>query len=85
MRDEDEVATRDCFILHPSAFILVSCGVAKLVRHRIVNAFTEGSNPSATAKSLPIANCQLPNDLRDKAFSVRKANRQSAIGNRQCS
>ena len=25
------------------------CGVAKLVRHRTVNAVTEGSNPSATA------------------------------------
>ena len=38
------------FILHPSAFILSFCGVAKLVRHRIVNPVIEGSNPSATAK-----------------------------------
>jgi hypothetical protein len=28
----------------------ISCGVAKLVRHRIVNPACEGSNPSATAK-----------------------------------
>ena len=28
------------FIAHPPAFILTSCGVAKLVRRRIVNAAT---------------------------------------------
>ena len=30
-------------------FLTFSCGVAKLVRHRIVNPASEGSNPSATA------------------------------------
>jgi hypothetical protein len=43
-----------CFSPHPPS--QSSCGVAKLVRHRIVNPVIEGSNPSATAKSLPIAN-----------------------------
>ena len=33
----------------------VSCGVAKLVRHRTVNAAIEGSNPSATANLLTAA------------------------------
>jgi hypothetical protein len=38
MKDEDGLRTRDRF--HPSCsyFILASCGVAKLVRHRTVNA-----------------------------------------------
>lgn len=40
--------------IHPSSFYLhpYFCGVAKLVRHRIVNAAIEGSNPSATAKTI---------------------------------
>ena len=37
--------------------LIPSCGVAKLVRHRTVNAAIEGSNPSATAKSLSIFDC----------------------------
>ena len=39
------------------------CGVAKLVRHRIVNPAIEGSNPSATANSIvqsPKSNVQSP-------------------------
>ena len=38
------------------------CGVAKLVRHRIVNPAIEGSNPSATANSLlrhQLVRCEL--------------------------
>ena len=60
MKDEDVLGLRHCFIVHPSHFILAFCGVAKLVRHRIVNPGIEGSNPSATARSLPISNCRLP-------------------------
>ncbi len=38
MKDEDGLGMRHRFILHPSHFILAFCGVAKLVRHRTVNA-----------------------------------------------
>ena len=70
--------------VHPSYFIPAFCGVAKLVRPRIVNADTEGSNPSATARSLSIADCQFPIVLWVKGSIYARANRQSAIGNRQC-
>ena len=38
MKDETIAVPNPSFILHPSAFILPLCGVAKLVRHRTVNA-----------------------------------------------
>ena len=63
------------FILPPSSF---HCGVAKLVRRWIVNPVIVGSSPTATAKSLPISDCQLP------VFIWPTSNRQLAIGNRQC-
>jgi hypothetical protein len=50
VQDKNKTGVVQYFSLHPSAFILVSCGVAKLVRHRIVNPAIEGSNPSATAR-----------------------------------
>lgn len=49
-------------ILPPSYFILAFCGVAKLVRHRTVNAAMrrfESSRHSQTCR-LPIGDCQLP-------------------------
>ena len=67
-----------------SGSVKISCGVAKLVRHRIVNPATEGSNPSATARSLPIADLRFAIDsLMKLILLTRESNPQSAIGNRQ--
>ena len=52
------------------------CGVAKLVRHRIVNPAIEGSNPSATARL--ITDWQLPIGRTELAV---RPNGQSEIGN----
>jgi hypothetical protein len=72
------------FILHPSSFLLFFCGVAKLVRHRTVNAAMRRFE--SFRHSQIIADCQLPiSDWpRDKGRRLIKVNRQSEIGNRQC-
>jgi hypothetical protein len=77
-------ALSSMFILAPSSFILASCGVAKLVRHRIVNPAIEGSNPFATANSLPIVNCRFAIGRFMKLLLLTRApigNRQSKIEN----
>ena len=57
---------------------------SQVVRHRTVNAVIEGSNPSATARSLPIVDCQLPIGFRlqpDLSAPTQIGNWQSTIGN----
>jgi hypothetical protein len=62
-----------------------SCGVAKLAKHRIVNPAIEGSNPSATARSLPMANCQFPiGRLHEVESSHARSQSAIKIGNQQC-
>ena len=79
MKDEDGLETRDRFILHPSYFILAFCGVAKLVRHRTVNAAMRRFE--SFRHSQIISDCRL---MIADFIHVREApigNRQLEIGN----
>ena len=73
----------DRFILHPSYLIPAFCGVAKLVRHRTVNAAMRRFE--SFRHSQFIVECQLPiaDSLRTNASFAQKpiGNLKSEIGN----